>query len=345
MKEKKYLFFAQQDYSYSILRPLQEAIWARGDSVAWFLSGDEINRDYLRENEVSLTTVKQVRDYAPIAVFSPGNITPRYFPGVKVTGFHGFNARKRSNNDHFFIRHFFDLYCTQGPDTTSKFQQLAQQHGNFRVVETGWTKLDPLFAPDINKTCNKKPVVLYSSTFSKKLTSAPYILETIAEASKNDDIQWLITLHPKTDKTIADAYKNIQNENLTFFETDDILPLLLKADAMLCDTSSILQEFLILNKPVVTYKNRFPDECMVNVTKLEEIIPAINMVLTRPESLMNKIQHYADCIHPYRDGKSSERVLDAVDWYIKTGHKGLKRKPLNLFRRFKARRKLGYYWI
>lgn len=343
--KKKYLFFVQQTYSFSILRPLQEAILARGGSVAWFLSGDEINKAYLRENEISLTTVKQVRDYAPLAVFAPGNIIPGCFPGIKVTGFHGFNARKRSNDDHFFIRDFFDLYCTQGPDTTQRFQKLAQKHGNFRVVETGWTKLDPLFASNIEIANNKKPVVLYASTFSKKLTSAPYLLKTITDASKNDDLQWLVTFHPKMDQSVVNNYKNIQNENLTFIETDNILPLLLKADVMLCDTSSILQEFLILNKPVVTYKNKLADECIINVQTPEEIMPALNIALSRPESLLKKIRHYADELHPYRDEKSSERVLDAVDWFVQEGHKGLKRRSISLFRKLKARRKLGYYWI
>ena len=345
MKEKRYLFFAQQNYTYSILRPLQDVILARGGSVAWFLSGDEIDESYLRENETRLSTVKQAREYAPIAVFAPGNIIPGCLPGVKVTGFHGFNARKRANDDHFFIRDFFDLYCTQGPDTTQRFQQLAQKHGNFRVVETGWSKLDPLFSPAKETAHNDKPVVLYSSTFSKKLTSAPSLLKTITEASKKGDLQWLVTFHPKMEQSVVDNYKNIQNENLTFIETDNIIPLLLKADVMLCDTSSILQEFLILNKPVVTYQNRLPDDCMINVETPEEILPAINTALSRPESLIKKIQHYADVLHPYRDGRSSERMLDAVDWFIEEGHKGLKPRHIKFFRAFKARRKLGYYWI
>ena len=37
------------------------------------------------------------------------------------------------------------------------------------------------------------------------------------------------------------------------------------------------------------------------------------------------------------------RVLDAVDDYIVRGHAGLKRKPLNLVRKWKLRRQLHYY--
>lgn len=36
-------------------------------------------------------------------------------------------------------------------------------------------------------------------------------------------------------------------------------------------------------------------------------------------------------------------MLDAVDDYIVRGHAGLKRKPLNLVRKWKLRRQLHYY--
>jgi CDP-glycerol glycerophosphotransferase (TagB/SpsB family) len=345
MNKKRYLFYATQNYTFAILRPLQQAILARGDEVAWFISGKDINENYLHENEIHLQTTKQVKQYTPLAVFATGNVVPDFFPGIKVTVFHGFDARKRANDDHFFIRNYFDLYCTQGPDTTYKYQKLAEQHGNFRVVETGWTKLDPFFDSNTETTVNKKPVVLYSSTFTKKLTSAPKLLETIKNISKNGKYHWLLTFHPKMEKSIVDAYKNIQHEDLTFIETDNVIPLLLKADVMLCDTSSILQEFLILKKPVVTFNNRLPDDCMINVTAPEEILPALNTALSRPDALMKKIQRYSEQLHPYHDGKSSERVLDAVDWFIDEGHKNLKRRSISLIRKIKIRKKLKYYWI
>jgi hypothetical protein len=54
-------------------------------------------------------------------------------------------AGRNGTQYHFIIRGLFDLYCTHGPNTTGRFEELAGKSGHFRVSETGWSKLDPLF--------------------------------------------------------------------------------------------------------------------------------------------------------------------------------------------------------
>ncbi len=44
-------------------------------------------------------------------------------------------------------------------------------------------------------------------------------------------------------------------DNVSFYEGDNNVELLQKADVLLCDSSSIIIEFLFFDKPVVTYKN------------------------------------------------------------------------------------------
>jgi hypothetical protein len=54
--------------------------------------------------------------------------------------------------------------------------------------------------------------------------------------------------------------------------------------------------------------------------------------------LMQALADHAAAIHPYRDGRSSERVLAATDRLLTGGYGRLARKPLNLWRRWQASR-------
>ena len=62
------------------------------------------------------------------------------------------------------------------------------------------------------------------------------------------------------------------------------------------------------------------------LANLKHVVPALRTALSRPDSLMRAIAEYADRIHPYRDGKSSERVLSAAERAIELGRAGLKGK-------------------
>ncbi|MAF82734.1 MAG: CDP-glycerol glycerophosphotransferase family protein [Gammaproteobacteria bacterium] len=344
---KRYLFYVSQNYSFQILRPLQQAICNRGDEVRWFLAGNEVNRDYLCSAEVQLGTIADIIEYQPLAVFAPGNMIPGFIPGLKVALFHGFDVGKmnrRGGEDHFQIRGCFDLYCTQGPSTTARFQELAEQHGYFRVVETGWPAIDPLFDAVDSDSGNRKPTILLCSTFSRNLTCAPHLFDEVARIRNKADWRWLVQFHPKMPADIIIRYKELQNENLTFIETDDVLPLLQQADLMVCDTSSVLVMFLLLQKPVVTYKNISPGPYMHDISEASGLESAIANALKNPPELMQEIRQFANLIHPYRDGLSSERVLQAVEEHL-SGSFTLKRKPRNIIRNFKARKKLAYWHL
>ncbi|HBY88170.1 MAG TPA: CDP-glycerol--glycerophosphate glycerophosphotransferase [Colwellia sp.] len=345
MTSKRYLFYISQNYSYAILRPLQEVILARGDQAAWFLEGEEVNASYLQSNEQQLNSIWQVKEYCPDVVFVPGNLIPDFIPGIKVGVFHGFNAGKRNRRgfeDHFNIRGCFDLYCTQGPNTTSPFIELAKEHQHFSVKQTGWPALDPLF--DFSKVTKKnKPTILMCSTFSRALTCAPHLLETVKKLSATGKWQWLIQFHPKMPIDIVEQYKSLESEHLSFVETDNVIPLLQQADVMVCDTSSVLMMFLMLNKPVVTFNNIAPQDYMVNISDKDKLEESIEYALSYPAELKEKVENFIKDTHPYVDGKSSIRVLDAADELLEGENLPSKAKPWNLLRRFKMRKKLKYW--
>ena len=350
MPPQKYLMYISQNYSYAILRPIQDKIKERGGQVAWFLEGDEVSHEHLKESEKKLMTIKQVVAWQADVVFVPGNVVPNFIPGIKVGVFHGFNVGKmnrRGRSDHFEIRNCFDLYCTQGPDTTLRFKELAAKHKTFSVTETGWPALDPLFTlqdrnPYLGVKDNRKTVLL-CSTFSRNLSCAEIIFKSIKELSKTGEWRWLVQFHPKMDKKVVDLYKSIQSEHLQFVETDNVMPLLQAADVMLCDTSSVLIMHLLQRKPVVVFNNKTENNALIHINETSEIYNAITVALQKPHELMVKIDLYCNLIHPYQDGQSSSRVLQAVDQFIESDYLQLSAKPLNFIRQLKLRKKLKYW--
>jgi len=344
---KKYLFYIKHNYSFEVLRPLQTEILRQGNQIAWFIEGNEINLEYFSANEKILNSVVEVLSYNPLATFVPGNMVPAFFPGIKVCVFHGFvgfKTRVKDNiNYHFIIRDCFDLYCTHGESSTLTFKQLASKHKHFEVTETGYCKMDPYFDGTYPfKVKNEKPEILFSSTFSPRLTQAPMLLKTIEKLSQDHKWRWKVTFHPKMASDIVEAYKKIQHENLEFIETDKLAPHMIEADIMLGDNSSMITDYLLLEKPVVTFNNEAPKEYLHNITQAEQLEEAIEYALGYPNELMQSIRKFIQETHPYKDGQSSRRVLNAVDELLLNINK-LKNKPTNIIRNIKLRKELNYW--
>ncbi len=346
----RYLLYAEQNYAYAILRPLQSAIIKKGGEVAWFLAGTEVNTQYLYVDEQRLTTVNDIIEWNPDIVLVPGNTVPSFIPGIKVAVFHGFNVAKATRSDdrgHFNIRGCFDLYCTQGPNTTQGFKLRSLKYGFFGVRETGWPALDPLFTnkTPLNQTEGNKPTILLCSTFTKELSCAPLLLQTIQQLRDTGKWHWLVQFHPKMPQDIIDAYKALQNENLRFIETDNIIPYLQQADLMVCDTSSVMTMFVLQRKPVVTFRNQTVGKTdhLINVTETSEMEKAIEYALTYPDSYMRSLDKFIADTHPYQDGQSSERILNAINDFLINEYSSLQKKPINVVRTFKERKKLKYW--
>jgi CDP-glycerol glycerophosphotransferase (TagB/SpsB family) len=339
MTAKRYLLYGSVRYALAILRPVQQAIRARGGEAAWFFDGP--GAEDLVDGE-RLLSIQEIRAWQPIAVITSSNAVPHFFPGVKVETFHGFDAGKPR---HIHVRGFFDLYCTTGPRDTAQFRAIADRVGHFSVVETGWPKLDPFLkafsgpVPPVRDT----PVILYHSTFSPSWSAAELLHDEVKRLSRDGRWKWIVSFHPKMNAQTRDRFKALQNEHLVFAENDNILELFPQVDMMCSDTSSALSEFLLTGKPVVTFKNRRPGPQLIDIDSVDQFEPAIVRALARPPELMQAIAEHAAAIHPYSDGRSSERVLDAIDEFIANGARNPRPKPWNAWRKLKIRRRIGYW--
>lgn len=341
----KYLFYASENYAFAILRPLQTAIRESGGEVAWFFEGNNINQDYIASDERVLATVEDVIAYNPRAIFAPGNLIPHFFPGVKTWVFHGFTSEKRKRDNTPYstiVRPWFDLYCTLEPTLTGLYKEVSKKKDFFRVIETGWSKVDPLF-PKSSQIKNKKPVVLVASTFTPRYTLAPHLKNQIEALSKNKRWQWMVTFHPKMAPEIVESYKAIQHDNLHFVETDDVISLLKKADVLICDASSIKSEFLIQGKPTIAFRVTPELPYLMHIEEPSELEASIEKALSPSKEHLKAIEKYANEMHPYFDGRSSYRILQAVEDYLASPEQPKMKKPIGWVRKLKIRKALGYW--
>ena len=342
----KFLIYISYSYALPIGNPLEKEINKRGYSVYWFSDLEE-GAKALKNKENVFYNIRDVIDYNPDIILTATDSVPDFFRGLKVQVFHGFNAEKRTfKKDHFRIRGLFDLYCTQGPSTTSIFKDIAKKRKHFEVIETGWSKVDPLF-PIIKGTNKSIPTIFIASTFTERLSLAydDDIFKEIEKLSISGNYKFLMVLHPKIPTEIVNKWKSICNDNFTFFDTTDLIPLFKMADIMFADTTSAIQEFGLQEKPIITFNHYKPKPYLINITEAYQIKPTIDYALTYPSEIINELTSFNMDLHPYFDGKSSERIITASIDFLHKDKSFLKNKPLNFIRKYKIRKRLNYFTL
>jgi CDP-glycerol glycerophosphotransferase (TagB/SpsB family) len=345
----EFLLFATERYALPILQPLADALQAAGHGVGALLirgaAGARLS------GPVRHVDARGALALRPRAVFSAANDVPTFLPGAKVQVFHGFNVEKRdAARGHFRVRGMFDLYCTQGPATTGPFRELAARAGHFAVVETGWPKLDPLFrgtdalAEALRARAGDRPVVMFASTFTERLSAAPHLYDAIAAEIARGDRYWLLTLHPKCARALVARYRALAGESAAFVETEQLVSAERAADVLLADTTSVVSEFVVQRKPVVTFRNRAPRPHMLDFDTPARLPSLLQQAFAPAPSLVAALAAYADAIHPSRDGRASERVIAATEAFLAGELGRLRRKPIGgWFRGLRLRRELGYW--
>ncbi|MFI8377990.1 glycosyltransferase [Leeuwenhoekiella sp. NPDC079379] len=338
----RFLIYISHTYGIPIGEPLEEEIKRLGYEVKWFADLEYTQKAI--SGKAVCNTVEEAIYYHPHIVLTATDSVAYFIPGIKVQIFHGFLANKHSmRKGHFRIRSFFDLYCTQGPSTTSVFNEKKKKLGFFEVVETGWSKVDPLF-PLVPKPVTEKPVIFIASTFSPKYSLAyqESMIQEIKRLSETGRYRFLCVLHPKLPEHIINQFKQLEGPDFTYYNTTDLMPLFKKADLMLADTTSAITEFILQEKPVITFNNSKPGPHFINIEKAEDLETAIIKAVEKPAGLMTAIKNYIQITHPYFDGKSSKRVIEATIDFLHKDKSYLKKKPLNLVRKYKMRKLLNY---
>lgn len=342
------VLFCENKYAIDILNPIQiEAEKEGNNKVLWYVHQKNIPNFPLRQDVLWTNSIQEVYNFFPEVIFVPGNIVPYYLPGVKIQVFHGYAAEKK---DHWVIRRYFDLYFTQGPFFTKGFSKLAKKYGDFEVLETGWPRQDwikeHLHAFDEEKytllqQSGRKKLVLYAPTFSPSLTSLPYLKDALVKLVTEEDVLLIMKFHPLTKKEWIEEYKALAKKHDAIVWIDDfgVTKYQIMADVMISDTSSTIYEFLLLNKPVITFRAVAKDLYWKNITEPSSLCRAYQEVLTDNKSIQLR-QWIIDNYDPYLDGEVAHRMLEGARDYI-CRHGIPRKRSLNIWRKYTSIKRFG----
>ncbi|MCD4651001.1 MAG: CDP-glycerol glycerophosphotransferase family protein, partial [Candidatus Cloacimonetes bacterium] len=234
-------------------------------------------------------------------------------------------------------QNWVDLLCVPGSYALNVLQNILSTE----VVATGMSKLDPVFAGNIDtdKFRTKlgldpaRKIVLYAPTFNIDLSSIYNFSERFDELASKD-YYILIKLHGSTPGGFASRYEDIAHQvsSFRFIEDSNLAPWLALADVMISDVSSAWMEFMALDKPVILYTNPVAQhyhgydteniewawrELGTEVRSFDELKAILPGIVRFGDDKSSKRLHYANQLFTDRTGKASENVWKATIETIK----------------------------
>ncbi|MCK5036417.1 MAG: CDP-glycerol glycerophosphotransferase family protein [Candidatus Sabulitectum sp.] len=340
------LFYVSKLYSIPVILPLLKEAERQNIETALYASAKVKKRlPEILPGIRTFTELKEAVTFQPDFVLCPGNFVDFRLPGIKVELFHGIGIEKPS---HYRIRHFFDVYLTSGPVVTEEFKRLQKKHGYFSVFETGWPKIDHILSCDTTKIREQlklpigRKIVLYAPTHSSTMESAGDIVPVIETIMKKDEI-WFCKPHEFMKKETLDE---LGKKRIRLIDSYDITPYLHLADVLISDTSSVIYEFMVLDKPVVTYRTMSRKDKGINTESIHELRDALDRSLLNPGEYTHTRHRHLSEVNPKLDGKISKGIMDILISIEQNGLQRNRRKPFNLFRKlqilYHSRFRKGY---
>ncbi len=230
-----------------------------------------------------------------------------------------------------------DLLCVPGPWHKEQLEPMLY----IPVEATGMSKLDVLFQPfDKLSFCARhrldpyEPIILWAPTFNMELSGIPVIWTQIRKLTELGQV--LIKLHGTTDVFLSAPLRQLAMETprLFYVEHPDVTPFMRAADLLITDVSSVMFEYLALDRPLVLvdnphteqYANYNPEDVEYKwrdigprVKDPNELFAAVAEQLAEPQSFQAARKRCVDKMFVATDGRSAERIAEAVMQYAKRG--------------------------
>ena len=227
---------------------------------------------------------------AKFIIFDQGNYT--YLPNLHnsqstVQLWHGVGLKKMSKMNNITYDYFFS---TSNWTNETNFKSIFSAK---EFLNLGYPRNDIFFKDEDNldlmfcdkqvyeivKNNNYNKIILYMPTHRENSTKIALDLNKLNKKLQEINSLFIIKLHPFVLEFYKHTYKELFS-NIVFHNANgDIYPLLKYVDVLVSDYSSIVYDFLLLNKPIIFY-NYDIDEYKKNVSLLfdyNEFSPGIKV--------------------------------------------------------------------
>ena len=254
--------------------------------------------------------------------------------GVIVNVGHGTISKGYYFTDNIWTEreNWVDLLCVPGDYAAGCCSRILRT----RVAATGMPKLDPVFSGRHSRAalCAAYDVdpshrlVLYAPTFNEDLSSVYLFTDRFAELAAPDRTLF-VKLHGSTRPDTIAAYRSLAaaTPGVVFVDDPNIAPCLGGTDVLISDVSSVVMEFMALDKPVILfdhphmtrYHGYNPNDIEhawrdlgTRVGSLDETRDVLDEVLAHGDDRGPRRRDYAARLFADREGGASARVWRAT---------------------------------
>jgi Flp pilus assembly protein TadD len=320
---KRVALHISQRYHYRILKPVFDALCEQGHACCLTPHVNELiafRPDFVI---VAESQAPFLRDLMPDALF--------------VWVRHGLISK----NTTMHAARVADFACLTSESSRDWYiQHGGQPRRDFWI--TGYPQMDVLFRPGelplgVEIESDRK-VVLYAPTWTPGLSSAEMLGDRIAEfiCGRRSDITLVIKPHPVTENQRpewVETWREIAaaRDDTHIFDDPaaDIMPLLKRADVLVSDASSVMFQYLAVDRPLVLITN--PDRSSVShydprgiewqwrdvgreVHDPKQVAGAVSDALDYPaRGKEMRAQYRRELFGRYTDGRAGERIAQKIE--------------------------------